>query len=250
MGRLFSMFRNIWRGVVSMMITDAAIAFPEETYRGQIQKAREMHEKLLRAAGMVKGNLISQQRVLDEIERELAETDAKLKVAVQRAVGGDTSMKEVGALLTRKKEGLVKRRDEQRPTVSGLQQSAEQVKRDLRKSEASIKDLTQRMQTNIARLRSAQQREQMQNLLSGLSVEGDDQAIAELEAAIDQQVGRVELVDEIAGGSIERQLEDLEAQSGDAVAASEFDRLVAEMQRQQGVAEAASALPDPGGKAV
>lgn len=236
--RLIGFFANMWRGFVGIFIADVASAFPEATYRGQIEKSRQTHDKLLNAAGSIKGELIRQGRILEDIIRELAGTQAKLQAAVKRVAGGDTAMRDVGALLSKKKAGLILRRDEQTPIVESLRTQAERAKRDIRKSEAFIKDLQNRMRTNLARLRSAEQRERLQNMMSGVSIEGDQQAVIELEAAIDQKVGRAELQDELSASSIDGQLEQLEAEAGDLIASDEFDRLVAEQQQQQGITSA------------
>lgn len=232
--RLVQALGNLWRGFVSLWIKDIAVANPEAAYEGVIQKRLEERARLLQAAGVLAGERNKWRRKLEEAEGKLAQCERSLRAAISG------NREQVGALLLQQKQQLEAELRTLRPQVQQLDTQAEQVKRDVARFNRSILELQQKAKVQVARLRAADARQRMQDMLDGLSIRGDDQMIQAIDDAIEAKAGAVEIAQEIDGATnVEAQLREVEETAAKDASVDEFRQLRQQFEAGQGVHAAA-----------
>lgn len=228
--RLLSAFANLWRGFVSIFIGDLAMANPRATYEGIIQKRKTRLRELTDLAGSMLARRNKLRTELAACEEAFKRNTRELQAAIA------TKNKAVGPLLTQQKTQLEARRERLQADLTKAEADAQRVKLDLERAQRDVIALKQEMTENIAKLRSAQLRRELQDLRDGLSTEGDSQSLEALREGIDRQVGAADLRDELADTDVEHQLEAVRGVADKVAGEADFDALLAEHERRQGVA--------------
>lgn len=232
--RLFQALANLWRGFVSLFIEDIAKANPEAAYAGVIQDMTGRRQKLLDAASKVVALRNQKQGEFDRVSRELAQVERDLKGAITR------NLRDAGKLLVRKKDQLVRQKTQLEAELVKANGMSEDVKRDLKKFDGEIRALRDEARVNVARLRSAQAMNRVQDMISGLSVDGSMQMLEGLRGSIEAEIAKVDVQREIASTNLDEQL-DVAREAGEAAAGeAEFDALRAQFEAQQGTATVAT----------
>src|SRR6266542_1168544 len=198
----FGRLANLWRGFVSLWISDVERNNPEIAYENAINSMIEKYSGLKRATA----SIIRRREELEQRHsmqsKELAQVSIDLNVAVE------TNQDDLALVLIQKKNQL-------EAEVNDLQ-----IQGEIRKLKAE-KDAM------MAKLQSAQARIRIQEQLEGLSVDNEVKALDNVREHIKTTVAQANLEKEIAESSLDQRLRALRAQSGEVSARQQLEQLKA-----------------------
>jgi phage shock protein A len=218
---LLARLANLWRGFLSLWISDAERAHPEIAYENAINAMVEKYSGLKRAtAGLI--------RRREEIElrfgtqtRELTQVTADLDTAVA------TNQDDLALVLIQKKQQLEQEVGSLKGELDLAMKEADSAKASILQVQGEIKKLKSEKDQMMARLRSAEAKLRIQQQLEGLSVEADVKALENVREHIQTVVAEANLNKELAGSDLDARLAQLRSQTGEVTARSELDRLKA-----------------------
>lgn len=217
----FARLANVWRGFLSLWISDVERRNPEIAYQNALDAMLERYAGLKRAtAALVRRRDDLEQR-LAAAARELARAEQDLGTAV------DTGQDELALVLIEKKQHLAEDIIATRADLESAGADAETAKSSLLQVQAEIRRLKAEKDAMLARLRSAEARLRIQEQLDGLSVDADVKALENVREHIRTTVAEAALGRELQEASLDERLAALRAQSGAAAAREELARLKA-----------------------
>lgn len=244
MFRLFRALGTLIKGAFSYLIGATGAAAPEATYAGVLQEMREKREVLVLATSKLIAQRDAKQQELDGIKAEQAKIEDEIAGAV--SLKNETLL----VILIQKQESLVAARAELEKDLGEMIADADQLKRDMLSFDGEIRKVATEKTRNIAKLRSAQARRQVEELRNEFSIDGTMQMLEGVRAEIGQQVAEVNIKRELRGASLDDQLAKAREAGAAANATSKARALIAAHEARQGTAAAASPSPDGGGKTV
>jgi len=226
MGRLF----NLWRGFVSLWISDIEKEHPEIAYENAINSMVEKYSKLKYATGAI----IRRREDLDarvaQATKDLAQTEAELNVAV------DTKQDDLAVVLIQKKNALTQTLSDLRGDLDTAQKDATAAKNSILSVQGEIKKLKEERDVMLARMQSAQARLRIQDQLEGLSVDNEVKALDTVREHIKNTIAQANLGDELSSSSLDSRLAALKTQAGDVEAKQQLAELRAKRAAQQAAA--------------
>src|SRR4051812_41038251 len=164
-GGFFARLGNLWRGFLSLWISDVEAAHPEIAYENAINSMIEKYSKLKSATAAI----IRRREDLDErvkkANADLQQTEAELNVAVE------TNQDDLAVVLIQKKNQLTQDLAEMKADAETAQHDAASAKTSLVAVQGDIRKLKAERDTMLARMQSAQARIRIQEQLEGLSVD-------------------------------------------------------------------------------
>jgi phage shock protein A len=221
MAGFFGRLSNMWKGFLSIWISDVEKRHPEIAYENAINSMIEKYTTLKKAtASIIRRREEISTRLTDK-NRELAQIENDLNVALE------TSQQDLGMILIQKQKAL---QDE----VASLKLEAEQANQDSDSAKASlfqvqgeIKKLKAEKDSQLAKMASAEARLRIQEQLEGLSVDNEVKALDGVREHIKNTIAQANLNKELGENDLDGRLKKLRAQSGDVTAKSEWERLQA-----------------------
>ena len=174
----FSRLANLWRGFLSLWISDVEKAHPEIAYENAINSMIEKYSKLKSATAAI----IRRREDLDErvkkAHAEMVQTEAELNVAVE------TNQDDLAVILIQKKNQLSALLEELKTDAQTAQRDADGAKAALIGVQGDIRKLKAERDTMLARMQSAQARVRIQEQLEGLAVDAEVKALDNVREAI------------------------------------------------------------------
>ncbi len=227
----FDRLGNIWRGFLSLWISDIESRNPEAVYEAAIDERVRKHKELKKAvSGIVYlRNKISNE--LEEKERELREVMQQIPVAVEE--GED----EVALVLIQKKDELTSQIEGLSVELEKIKGQAEESKSALIQFQAEIERLKREKDEMIARKANAEARIKITETLDGLSTEADIKALDNVRTHIGKLQSEADLGSEIRGGSLDAKLKKIKDRAANSSAKNQLE----EMKRQSAAARGAEA---------
>jgi phage shock protein A len=217
----FSRMGNLWRGFLSLWVSDVERKNPEIAYENAINSMVEKYSGLKRATA----SIIRRREDLEARHaaqaKELAQTAQDLTVAVE------TSQDDLALVLIQKKNQLETDVGELEQEMQAAIKDADNAKVSLMQVQTEIKKLRSEKDAMLARLQSAQARIRIQEQLEGLSVESEVKALENVREHIKTTVAQANLDKELAETSLEKRLAGLRAQSGEVAARQQLEQLKA-----------------------
>lgn len=215
----FNRLGNLWRGFVSIWISDVEKKHPEIAYENAINSMIEKYSKLKRATGAIirRRNDISDR--LKKNTKELAQIEADLMAAVA------TDQRDLGLILLQKKTSLAEAVAELSAESQSSAKDAESAKASLLQVQSEIKKLKAEKDRMLAKMASAEVRVRIQDQLEGLSVDNEVKALENVRQHIQDTVAQADLGDELGESDLDRRLQSLRQKSGEVSATSEWDRM-------------------------
>ncbi|GEM_PF-6665563 len=242
---MWEFIRSFFRGLTTLKIKEIAVNNPEAVAEGGIQDMKRDREKLVAATSVVIADRNQLQMQYDAVSADLAKVEIELRGAIAK------KLMDVGPMLTAKKANLVSTRTDIERKLAKSKEDSEKLKRDLKRYEADIQVKTQEVRADIARLRSNQARQRLEEMLSGLSVRRDIQAFSAIHEAANQAEAKIDLQRELRSGNLDDQIEQAREAGAKAAGEDEFARLIAEQEAKAGgVAATAATGTSDDGKAV
>ena len=224
---LFSRLGNLWRGFLSIWISDVEKAHPEIAYENAINSMIEKYSKLKSATAAI----IRRREEIDErfkkTSTELAQTDADLAAAVE------TNQDDLAVVLIQKKNQLTADLADYKAELDSAQKDAESAKASLMGVQTEIRKLKGERDSMLAKMQSAQARLKIQQQIDGLSVDAEVKALDNVREHIRNTIAEANLGRELGDSSLDARLAALRNQSGDVMARQQLAELKAKRAAQQ-----------------
>lgn len=224
---LFARLGNLWKGFLSIWISDVEKEHPEIAYENAINSMIEKYSKLKNATAAI----IKRREDIDErlkrATRDLTQTEAELNAAVE------TNQDDLAVILIQKKNGLEQEVLEMRGDLDTASKDADSAKSSLLQVQAEIKKLKAERDVMLARMQSAQARLQIQGQLDGLSVDAEVRALDNVREHIKTTVAAANLGKELSETSLDARLAALKDKAGDVQAKQQLVELKAKRAAQQ-----------------
>jgi phage shock protein A len=215
----FSRLGNLWRGFVSLWISDVEKKHPEIAYENAINSMIEKYTQLKRAtAAIIRRRQDVEERLLSA-SKELAQVEADLATAVE------TNQQELGLVLVQKQKALAAQVAELKADSQAAIADADSAKASLMQVQAEIKKLKAEKDNMLAKMHSAQVKVRIQEQLEGLSVDAEVKALDNVRTHIKNTIAAANLSKELGESDLDAKLKALRAQTGDVTAKSEWERL-------------------------
>jgi phage shock protein A len=217
----FGRMSNLWRGFLSLWISDVERKNPEIAYENAINSMIEKYSGLKRAtAAIIRRREELEQRHAAQA-KELAQTTADLETAVE------TNQDDLALVLIQRKTQLETEVAELGNDMNEAMKDADTAKTSLLQIQTEIKKLKAEKDAMLARLQSAQARIRIQEQLDGISVEGEVKALDNVRDHIRTTVAQANLDKELGESSLDTKLAQLREKSGDVAARKQLEQLKA-----------------------
>ena len=215
----FTRLANLWRGFLSIWISDVEKQHPEIAYENAINSMVAKYAQLKNATAAI----IRRREDIDERVKkataDLAQTEAELNVAVE------TNQDDLAVILIQKKNQLTTLLGELRGAAETAKSDADSAKASLIGVQSEIKKLKAERETMLARMQSAQARIRIQEQLDGLSVDAEVKALDNVREHIKNTIAEANLGKELGESDLDARLKALRAQTGEVSAKSDWERL-------------------------
>lgn len=229
----FDRLANIWKGFLSLWISDVESRNPEAVYESAINERVKKHRELKKAvSGIVYlRNKISSE--LEEKERELREVMNQIPVAVED--GED----EVALVLIQKKDELTKQIEQLNAELTKISGQAEEAKTGLIQFQAEIEKLKREKEEMLAKKANAEARIAIQETLDGLSTDADIKALDNVRENIHKLQAEADIGGEIQGDSLDAKLKKIKEKAGNSAARGQLDEMKRQLAARKSAAEGA-----------
>jgi phage shock protein A len=218
---LISRLSNLWKGFISLWISNVEQEHPEIAYENAINSMIEKYAKLKSATAAI----IRRREDLDERYKkataDLAQTEAELNTAVE------TNQDDLGVVLIQKKNQLAAAISELKTDMESAHSDADSAKTSLLSVQSEIGKLKAERDTMLAKMESAQARMKIQEQLNGLSVDDEVRALDNVRTHIRNVIAESNLTKELSDSSLDSRLAALRNQTGDVQAKQELAALKA-----------------------
>ncbi len=215
----FSRLANLWKGFLSLWISDVEKKHPEIAYENAINSMIEKYTQLKKAtAAIIRRREEIEQRSAEK-SRELTRVSADLQTAVE------TDQSDLGMVLIQKQTSLTEEVTGLKNDLTQAQKDAEEAKASLMQVQGEIKKLKAEKDQMLAKMASAQARLRIQEQLEGLSVDAEVKALDNVREHIKNTVAQASLNKELGETDLDGRLKALRQQTGDVTAKSEWERL-------------------------
>jgi phage shock protein A len=226
-GGFFARLGNLWRGFLSLWISDVEKQHPEIAYENAINSMIAKYTKLKTATAAI----IRRREDIDarnqRAKAELAEVQGQLAAAL------DTNQDDLAVVLIQKKNELDKELAELRDELNLAQKDADSAKSSLITVQSEIKKLKSERDSMLAKMHSAQARIKIQEQLDGLSVDAEVKALDNVRDHIKTTIAEANLGRELSESSLDSRLDALRNQAGDVQARQQLAEMKAKRAAQQ-----------------
>ena len=224
---LFTRLGNLWKGFLSIWISDVEKDHPEIAYENAINSMIEKYSKLKNATAAIIKRREDVDERLKRATKDLAQTEAELNAAVE------TNQDDLAVILIQKKNQLEQDVLEMRGDLDTASKDADSAKTSLLQVQAEIKKLKAERDVMLARMQSAQARLQIQGQLDGLSVDAEVKALDNVREHIKTTVAAANLGKELSETSLDARLASLKDKAGDVQAKQQLAEIKAKRAAQQ-----------------
>jgi phage shock protein A len=223
----FSRLGNLWRGFLSIWISNVEKEHPEIAYENAINSMVEKYSKLKSATAAIIRRREDIDERLKKSTKDLAQTELELNVAVE------TSQDDLAVVLIQRKNALTTEATELGGDLGTASKDADAAKQSLLNVQGEIRKLKAERDVMLARMQSAQARLRIQEQLDGLSVDADVKALDNVREHIKNTIAEANLGQELSGSSLDARLAALRTQAGDVQAKQQLAELKAKKAAQQ-----------------
>ena len=217
----FSRLANLWKGFVSLWISDIEKEHPEIAYENAINSMIEKYSKLKKATAAIIRRREEVSERLTMQSKELAQVNADLSVAVE------TSQDDLAVVLIQKKNALEKEVGDLKGDLDTAQKDADSAKASLMTVQGEIKKLKAEKDNMLAKMASAQARLRINDQLEGLSVDAEVKALDNVREHIKNTIAEANLGSELKSTDLDQRLSALRSQSGDVTAKQQLAEMKA-----------------------
>jgi phage shock protein A len=224
---VFARLGNLWRGFLSLWVSDIEKQHPEIAYENAINSMVEKYAKLKAATAAI----IRRREEIDGRNQaataELAQVEAQLTAAVE------TNQDDLSVLLLQKKNQLTQDLTSLRAEMDTAHRDADSAKSSLLAVQGEIRQLKAERDSMMAKFQSASARIKIQEQLDGLSVDAEVKALDNVREHIKTTIAQANLGRELSESSLDARLDALKAQAGEVQARQQLAELKAKKAAQQ-----------------
>jgi phage shock protein A len=224
---LFQRLGNLWRGFLSIWISDIEKEHPEIAYENAINSMVEKYSKLKSATAAIIRRREDIDERLKKSTKDLAQTELELNVAVE------TNQDDLAVVLIQRKNALTADAAELQGDLATASKDADSAKQSLLGVQSEIRKLKAERDVMLARMQSAQARLQIQGQLDGLSVDAEVKALDNVREHIKTTVAAANLGKELSETSLDARLASLKDKAGDVQAKQQLAEIKAKRAAQQ-----------------
>jgi phage shock protein A len=217
----FSRLGNLWKGFLSLWISDVEKAHPEIAYENAINSMVMKYTQLKKATAAIIRRREDTTARLEKATKDLAQIELDLNTAVS------TDQKDLGVVLIQKKNALTTEVAELQSELGQAQKDADSAKASLVQVQQEINKLKAEKDRMLAKMASAQARIKIQDQIEGLSVDAEVKALENVREGIKNTIAAANLGDELKDSDLDTRLAKLRAASGDVTANDEWEKLKA-----------------------
>ena len=225
----FARLANLWRGFISLWISDVEKKHPEIAYENAINSMIEKYTQLKKATAAIIRRREEIDTRLSEKAKELAQVEADLTTSVE------TNQQDLGMVLIQKQKALSDEVTGLRGDLEAAVKDADSAKASLVQVQAEIKKLKAEKDNMLAKMASAQARLRIQEQLEGLSVDAEVKALDNVREHIKTTIAQANLNKELGESALDQRLKKLREQTGEATSKTEWERLRAAQAAKTGV---------------
>jgi phage shock protein A len=235
-GGFFSRIGNLWKGFLSLFVGNLEKSNPEAVYEAAINARKEQYKDLKKAVSgiIVLRNKLSAE--LEEKQRGVQDLDLQIKVAI------DAEEDDVALVLLQRKEDLTRRVSEIERELAKAKEEAEAAKASIVTFQAEIEKLEREKDQMLAKKENAEARIQIQDSLSGLSMQADIKALDNVRDHIDKLQAEADVSTEIGDAEIGRKLDKIRQKAGTASARAQLEALKKARETERGKAAEGAAV--------
>jgi len=215
----FGRLGNLWRGFVSLWISDVEKKHPEIAYENAINSMVAKYTQLKKATAAIIRRREDVESRLSVATKELAQVEADLNTAVE------TNQQDLGIVLLQKQKALSAEVAELKAEAEAAVKDADSAKASLVQVQAEIKKLKAEKDSMLAKMHSAQVKVRIQEQLEGLSVDNEVKALDNVREHIKNTIAEANLGKELGESDLDARLKALRAQTGEVSAKSDWERL-------------------------
>ena len=217
----FARLGNLWKGFLSLWISDVEKNHPEIAYENAINGMITKYAQLKRATASIIRRREDVSSRLEKARKELAAVDRDLQAAV------NTDQKDLGVVLIQKKQELSAEVTELESELAQANTDAESAKSSLMQIQSEVNKLKAEKDRMLAKLASAQARVKIQEQLEGMSVDAEVKALEGVREHIQTTIAHANLGDELRNSDLDVRLSKLRQSSGAVNASDEWEQLKA-----------------------
>jgi len=225
---VISRLSNLWKGFLSIWISDIEKEHPEIAYENAINSMVTKYARLKAATAAI----IRRREEIDEryqqATKDLAQTEAELNTAVS------TNQDDLAVILIQKKNQLTADIADMKAEMETAHGDADSAKTSLLSVQTEIRKLKGERDSMLAKMQSAQARIKIQEQLDGLSVDEEVRALDTVRTHIKNTIAEANLGKELSDSSLDSRLTKLRSEVGDVQAREELAALKARKAAQQG----------------
>jgi len=227
----FDRLTNIWKGFLSLWVSNIETRNPEAVYESAIDERVKKHKELKKAVSGIVYLRNKLSKELEDKEKQLREVMQQLPVALEE--GED----EVALVLIAKKDELTGEIENLSVELSKVSDQAEEAKRGLITFQGEIEKLKREKEKMIAKKANAEARISIQESLDGLSTDADIKQLDNVRQHIDKLQAEADIGSEIQGDSLDAKLAKIKEKAANASAKSQLEQ----MKKQMAARKAATA---------
>ena len=217
----FSRMANLWKGFLSLWVSDVEKEHPEIAYENAINGMIEKYAQLKKAtAAIIRRREDLEQRLASQ-SKELAQVTADLNTAVE------TNQDDLALVLIQKKNQLEASVADIKADLDVASKDADSAKTSLLAVQGEIRKLKGEKDVMLAKMASAQARIRIQDQLEGFSVDAEVKALDNVREHINNLAAQAKLGAELSESSLDTRLQKLRQQTGDAGAKAQLEQLKA-----------------------
>ena len=230
----FDRLSNIWKGFLSLWVSNIETRNPEAVYESAIDERVKKHKELKKAVSGIVYLRNKLSKELEEKETQLREVMQQLPVALEE------NEDEVALVLIAKKDELTGEIEALSVELSKVSDQAEEAKRGLITFQGEIEKLKREKEKMIAKKANAEARISIQESLDGLSTDADIKQLDNVRQHIDKLQAEADIGSEIQGDSLDAKLAKIKEKAANASAKSQLEQMKKQMAaRKQAAAQGA-----------
>lgn len=230
---LFQRLANIWKGFLSLWVSNIETKNPEAVYEAAIEERIRKHKELKKAVSGIVYLRNKTSAELETKEKELKEIMTQLPIAVQE--GED----DVALVLIQKKDALTTEIQALSGQLTKIKDQAEDAKSGLLAFQAEIEKLKREKDEMLAKKANAEARIQIQETLNGLSTDADIKALDNVREHVNKLQAEADIGAEIEGDSLDAKLAKIKEKAASSTARSQLEEMKAQMAAKKAAAEGA-----------
>jgi|TARA_B110000495_G_C23021913_1_gene606416 phage shock protein A len=227
----FSRINNVWKGFLSIFVSDLENNNAEAVYRSAIEVRIKNYNKLKKAVSGIVYQRNKLQGELEEKQATLAEIQKQIPVAIEE--GED----EAALVLIQNKDELSTAIAEIQIDLEKVSAQAQDAKAGLVAFQGEIEKLKREKDEMLAKKANAEANIQIQETLDGLSTDVDIRALDNVREGIDKLRAEADVGSELSEDSLESKLQEIKAKTATASARSQLDEMKKQMAAQKAAQE-------------